>query len=220
MQEHGYRIIPVNPRYAEILGERCYPSLRGRSREPVDMVDCLPQAPRTCRRSRDEAIAIGAKLPVAADRRRATRGRRAGARAGPGSVMDRCVKIEHARLFGGLQLGRRQHRRDLGARGRSDAHGRRWPTASSASRPWPPRRARSPTRPPARARCRSTRRPASCSTAPTTPRACSTCRPSATSIRACRTPPSRCSRSAWRRSKAAARRWPAPPAWRPRRWRC
>ena len=37
------------------------------------------------------------------------------AAAGLDVVMDRCVKIEHARLFGGLQLGRRQHRRDLGA---------------------------------------------------------------------------------------------------------
>ena len=45
--------------------------------------------------------------------------------------MDRCVKIEHARLFGGLQLGRRQHRRDLGAPAAVSAGADSpWPTAS------------------------------------------------------------------------------------------
>ena len=58
MQDHGYRIIPVNPRYDEVLGEKCYPDLRAIA-DPVDLVDCF-------RRSRDippiadAAIAIGA----------------------------------------------------------------------------------------------------------------------------------------------------------------
>ena len=100
MQQHGYRIIPVNPRYAEVLGERCYPSLRDIP-HPVDMVDVF-------RRTGDvppiaeQAIAIGArclwqqigvKNLAAADLAR---------KAGLDSVLDRCVKIEHARLFGGL----------------------------------------------------------------------------------------------------------------------
>ena len=100
LQEHGYRIIPVNPKYAEILGEKCYPSLAAIA-EKVDMVDCF-------RKSADilpiakQAMAIGAKvlwqqLEVANDEADALV--RA---AGMESVMDRCVKIEHARLFGGL----------------------------------------------------------------------------------------------------------------------
>jgi predicted CoA-binding protein len=100
MQQHGYRIVPVNPRYTEVLGERCYASLRDIPHH-VDMVDVF-------RRTEDvlpiaeQAIAIGArclwqqigvKNLVAADLVRM---------AGLDTVMDRCVKIEHARLFGGL----------------------------------------------------------------------------------------------------------------------
>ena len=101
MQEHGYRIVPVNPRYEQILGERCWPSLEAID-FPVDMVDVF-------RRSSDvlpiaeQAVAIGAKVlwqqigvqNVEADRLAGS--------AGLDSVMNRCVKIEHARLFGGLQ---------------------------------------------------------------------------------------------------------------------
>src|SRR5512147_909630 len=62
MQEHGYRVIPVNPRYAgkEVLGERCYASLK-EVPEKVDIADVF-------RRSEDvgpiadEAIAIGARV--------------------------------------------------------------------------------------------------------------------------------------------------------------
>jgi predicted CoA-binding protein len=100
MQEHGYRIIPVNPKYESILGEKCYKSLRDIP-EKVDLVDVF-------RKSHDvmpiaeEAIAIGAKVlwqqlgvknEAAAAKARA---------AGLEAVMDRCVKIEHGRLFGGL----------------------------------------------------------------------------------------------------------------------
>ena len=102
MQEHGYRVIPVNPRYAgrQVLGETCYGGLR-EIPEKVDIVDVF-------RRSEDvmpiteDAVAIGARVlwqqigvtnHAAADRARA---------AGLDAVMDRCVKIEHARLFGGL----------------------------------------------------------------------------------------------------------------------
>ena len=59
MQEHGYRVVPVNPRYDEILGERCHPTLTT-IEIPIDIVDVF-------RRSEDvmpiaeEAIAIGAK---------------------------------------------------------------------------------------------------------------------------------------------------------------
>jgi hypothetical protein len=106
MQDHGYRIVPVNPRYAkastDVLGEHCYAALTDIP-FPVDMVDVF-------RRTEDvlpiaqQAIQIGAKclwqqigvMNLEAD---------ALARnAGMDSVMDRCVKIEHGRFFGGLNL--------------------------------------------------------------------------------------------------------------------
>lgn len=100
LQAHGYRIVPVNPRYDEILGERCYPRLEDIPAK-VDMVDVF-------RRSADlppiarSAVAIGAsclwqQLGVTSDE-----ADRIAREAGLDSVMDRCVKIEHARLFGGL----------------------------------------------------------------------------------------------------------------------
>jgi uncharacterized protein len=107
MQAHGYRIVPVNPGAQEILGERCYPSVTaaaealGAQGVRIDMVDCF-------RRSEDilpiarEAIAIGAKclwLQLGVVNEEAASQARA---AGLEVVMDRCVKIEHARLFGGL----------------------------------------------------------------------------------------------------------------------
>ena len=111
MQSHGYRIVPVNPLVARdggfILGETCFASVieagqaiaaQGGS---IDMVDCF-------RKSEDigplaeDAIAIGARClwlqlgvmnEAAAERAEA---------AGLQVIQNRCVKIEHARLFGGL----------------------------------------------------------------------------------------------------------------------
>jgi predicted CoA-binding protein len=100
LQQHGYRVIPVNPRYESILGERCYARLEDIP-VPVDMVDVFRKPADVVPIARS-AVALGAKclwqqLGVAnleAD---------AIARsAGLDSVMNRCVKIEHARLFGGL----------------------------------------------------------------------------------------------------------------------
>ena len=100
MQDHGYRIIPVNPRYDEVLGERCYPGLRAIP-ERVDLVDCFRQS-QDIPPIAEQAIAIGAKvlwmqLGIVNDEA----ARRASA-AGLDVVMNRCVKIEHARLLGGL----------------------------------------------------------------------------------------------------------------------
>ena len=102
MQSHGYRIVPVNPRYAggQVLGEPCYASLSDIP-FPVDMVDVF-------RRTADvppiaeQAIAIGARClwqQIGVTNHDAAARARA---AGLDVVMDRCVKIEHARLFGGL----------------------------------------------------------------------------------------------------------------------
>jgi predicted CoA-binding protein len=100
LQEHGYRIIPVNPRYEAILGERCWKSLRDIP-EPVDVVDVFRRADDVGPIA-DEAIAIGAKvLWQQLGVRNEAAARRAEA-AGLESVMDRCMKIEHARILGGL----------------------------------------------------------------------------------------------------------------------
>ena len=100
MQEHGYRIIPVNPKYPEILGERSYATLK-QIPVPVDMVDCFRKSADILPIAQD-AIAIGAKVlwqQLGIENPEADALVRA---AGLESVMDRCVKIEHARLFGGL----------------------------------------------------------------------------------------------------------------------
>ena len=100
MQEHGYRIIPVNPRYPEILGERCHASLET-IEEPVDIVDVFRKTEDVLPIAR-QAIAIGAKClwQQIGVRNEAAAALAAG--AGLDVVTDRCVKIEHARLFGGL----------------------------------------------------------------------------------------------------------------------
>ena len=100
MQEHGYRIVPVNPRYTEVLGERCYPTLEAIP-HPVDMVDVFRREADVPPIARS-AVAIGAKClwqQLGVKSQEADAVARA---AGLDSVMDRCVKIEHARLFGGL----------------------------------------------------------------------------------------------------------------------
>ena len=100
MQEHGYTVVPVNPRYAEVLGQKCYKTLRDIPGK-VDIVDCFRKTADILPIAED-AIAVGAKVlwqqlgvknEAAAARARA---------AGLEAVMDRCVKIEHGRLFGGL----------------------------------------------------------------------------------------------------------------------
>ena len=100
MQEHGFRVIPVNPKYPEILGEKCYPDLKSIP-EPVDMVDVF-RKPEDCVPIAADAVAIGAKvlwLQIGVINDEAKRIAEA---AGLTVVMDRCVKIEYARLYGGL----------------------------------------------------------------------------------------------------------------------
>jgi predicted CoA-binding protein len=100
MQEHGYRIFPVNPKYQEILGEKCYPDLLSLP-GPVDLVDVF-RKPADCAPIAQDAVSIGAKvlwLQIGVINEDA---KRIGEAAGLTVVMDRCVKIEYARLFGGL----------------------------------------------------------------------------------------------------------------------
>ena len=109
LQLHGYRVIPVNPRESEVLGEKAYPP-RLDVPEKIDVVDVFRRpdaAPEIAR----EAVQVGAKAlwlqfhvisPEAAEIAQA---------AGLDVVMDRCMKIEHARHMGamhwlGLNTGR------------------------------------------------------------------------------------------------------------------
>lgn len=106
MQAEGYDIIPVNPRAAgqKILGQTAYASLSDipaeRGVEIVDVFRRASDVPPIL----DEAIAIGAKvfwMQLGVVNEAAARRARA---AGMDVVMNRCVKIEHARFFGGLNL--------------------------------------------------------------------------------------------------------------------
>jgi uncharacterized protein len=102
LQDHGYRVIPVNPRYAggTILGERVYASL-DEIAEPVHMVDVFRRADDVLPVAQ-AAVRIGAKClwqQIGVVNAEAAALARA---AGLDAVMDRCVKIEHGRLFGGL----------------------------------------------------------------------------------------------------------------------
>ncbi len=107
MQAQGYRIVPVNPGVTEVLGEPCHPSVTAaaaalaRQGQRIDLVDCFRKT-EDIPSIADEAIAIGAKClwqqigvlnHTAAAKAQA---------AGLDVVLDRCVKIEHARLYGGL----------------------------------------------------------------------------------------------------------------------
>ena len=100
MQDHGYRIIPVNPSYAEVLGEKCYPTITAIP-GPVDLVDCFRKPGEIVPLAR-EAIAKNAKVLWMQLGIRNDEAAKIASDAGLDVVMDRCVKIEHARLMGGL----------------------------------------------------------------------------------------------------------------------
>ncbi|MBZ5609870.1 MAG: CoA-binding protein [Acidobacteriia bacterium] len=97
---HGYDVAPVNPREKEVLGRRAYASLRDVP-SPIEIVDIFRErsaVPAIV----EEAIAVGAKviwMQLGVIHEEAA-GR--AIQAGLEVVMDRCVKIEHARFFGGL----------------------------------------------------------------------------------------------------------------------
>jgi hypothetical protein len=100
LQEHGYRVIPVNPNHETILGERCYPDIDSIP-EPVDVVDVFQRSeavpPFAEAAIRHQAKVLWMQLGVV-NEAAAERARRAGLEV----VMDRCMKIEHGRLYGGL----------------------------------------------------------------------------------------------------------------------
>ena len=98
LQRAGYRIIPVNPACEEVLGEKCYPSLR-EILVPIDLVDVF-RRPEDVMPIVEDAITIGARalwlqLGVIAPQA-AARAEEAGLKV----VMDRCTKIDHRALLG------------------------------------------------------------------------------------------------------------------------
>ena len=98
--EHGFQIIPVNPNYQEILGQKCYPDLASIPQQ-VDIVDLFQRSdqvlqfvqPAIDRQAKVLWLQLGIVNDAAAAQAEG---------AGLQVVMDRCMKIEYARLFGGL----------------------------------------------------------------------------------------------------------------------
>ncbi len=98
LKRHGYRVVPVNPRETEILGEKCYPSLLDLP-EPVDVVnvfrapDALPQIAR-------ETVSVGAAALWCQFGVINAAGAQIAEDGGVTVIMDRCLKVEHARYVG------------------------------------------------------------------------------------------------------------------------
>lgn len=100
MQEHGYRIIPVNPNYADVLGETCYPNIAAIPGQ-VGMVDCFRKADEMPALAH-EAVAKGAKVLWMQLGIHNDEAAKIALGAGLDVVQNRCMKIEHARIMGGL----------------------------------------------------------------------------------------------------------------------
>jgi len=115
LRRHGYRVVPVNPREREIFGETCHPSLADVP-GPIDVVDVFrdPSAvPEIARQS----VAIGAKFLWLQFGVISEEGVAIAEAGGLGVIVDRCMKIEHARYRGrmhwlGLNTGRISARRE------------------------------------------------------------------------------------------------------------
>ena len=109
LRRHGYRVIPVNPRETEILGQKCYASLLDVP-EPVDVVNVF-RAPDALPGIARDAVAIGAGTLWCQFGVINEEGARIAEDGGVTVIMDRCLKVEHARYAGrmpwfGLNTGR------------------------------------------------------------------------------------------------------------------
>ena len=98
LRRHGYRVIPVNPRETEILGQKCYASLLDVP-EPVDVVDVF-RAPDALPGIAREAVAIGAGSLWCQFGVINEEAARIAEEGGVAVIMDRCFKVEHARYVG------------------------------------------------------------------------------------------------------------------------
>jgi predicted CoA-binding protein len=111
---HGVRVIPVNPREREVYGQKAYPSLLDVP-DPIDVVDVFRQ-PSAVPAIAREAVQVGAKALWLQFSVISPQGAAIAAESGLDVVMDRCMKIEHARYLGqmhwlGLNTGRITSRR-------------------------------------------------------------------------------------------------------------
>lgn len=98
LKRHGFKVFPVNPREKEILGETSYPSLSDIP-EPVDVVNVF-RAPDAVPGIAREAVEIGAKALWLQFGVISEEGARIAEEGGLTVIMDRCMKIEHARYLG------------------------------------------------------------------------------------------------------------------------
>jgi uncharacterized protein len=98
LQRHGYQIVPVNPRESQILGEVSYPTLRAIP-YPIDVVDVF-RAPEAVPGIAREAVEIGAGALWLQFGVISPEGAEIAQAGGLRVVMDRCMKIEHARYVG------------------------------------------------------------------------------------------------------------------------
>ena len=98
LRRHGYRVIPVNPREPEVLGERSFATLK-EVPEAVDIVNVF-RAPAALPAIARDAVAIGAKCLWCQFTVINEEGARIAAEGGLAVVMDRCLKVEHARYAG------------------------------------------------------------------------------------------------------------------------
>jgi predicted CoA-binding protein len=98
LKRHGYRVIPVNPRESAVLGERSFKSL-AEVPVPVDIVNVF-RAPEALPGIAEEAVAIGAKNLWCQFTVINEEGARIAESGGLSVVMDRCIKVEHARYAG------------------------------------------------------------------------------------------------------------------------
>ena len=98
LKRHGYRVIPVNPRETEVLGEKSYKTLAD-VKEPVDIVNVF-RAPDALPAIAGEAVAIRAKSLWCQFTVVNEEGGRIAEAGGLSVIMDRCLKVEHARYVG------------------------------------------------------------------------------------------------------------------------
>ena len=109
LKRHGYRVIPVNPRADEVLGEKSFPAL-GDIPEPVDIVNVF-RAPDAVPEIAREAVAIEAKTLWLQFGVISPEGAEIAESGGLTVIMDRCLKVEHARHLGRMHwLGFNTHR--------------------------------------------------------------------------------------------------------------
>ena len=96
MQAEGYQIVPVNPRYAQVLGEPTYPALADVD-VPVDVVDVFRPSDE-CPEIARQAVAIGAKVLWLQPGVVSEEAAHIGEEAGMVVIMDRCIGMTHAEL--------------------------------------------------------------------------------------------------------------------------